>query len=132
MSRLAKNFSEIKEWWLTRQTGLTRQERDHNLWMDEMIDHWHPTIQGKFRKFKYLVELDPDKFFIFHMTIEPVEPKYFYPHKPSGQCAVWCFDRGFPDPFDNNIINITPMGNEYLFVATNCGEDAIEMTLQFK
>jgi hypothetical protein len=126
-------IEELKERWITRRTGLTREQREYRAWCEDMVNIYASTVEDKYAKFQYVIEVDPLKFLIHHMWTEPVDYQYFFPHKPPGECALWGWVSGIQDCHTGKI-NILGqgLGLDYCFVATNDTDDALEIALRFK
>lgn len=128
-------IERIKDWWLTRRTGLTREEREYKAWIAANIDRRASTPTEMFRNFKHIVVVDYWKYFDHHHplglpVVESAE-QYYWPNRPIGQCAVHTIVRGGLDWWTNDFF-IHDLGNEdRVYVATNNSEDATMIALKY-
>jgi hypothetical protein len=129
-----KFFRTIKETlcdrYLTWRTGYSKADREYIAWRKSKINFYASTVEEKYKKFKYLIEVDPYKLLNFHIHAELVDASYFYPHKPPGECAVWSYERGMEDYYTEHF-NILALGTDRVYVATDDKADAIEIALLF-
>lgn len=125
----------IKDRWLTFWTKKTKQQRDWEAWVAVNIVYGAGTINNRFMHFKHIIVVDYNKFLDLSQPFGycPCEDanQYLYPARPLGENAVWCFERVFWNPWQQEW-NINGMGDEdKVFVATNNDEDATMIALKY-
>lgn len=126
-------FDKIKDWYLTRKTGLNKQDRAFRAWYDRTVNYRASTAEAMFANFKHVFQVDPDKFLVYHMLVEPINDisQYRYPQRELGDNMLWTILRGEPDRLTGDFY-ITDLGGEdRVYVATNNHEDAIMLALKY-
>lgn len=127
-------IEKLKDKWITWRTGKNAQTRAWDKWLSETIVYRGRTAQEYFRNFRYIIEVNPDRFFNPH---EPLAwaavddfVQYLYPQRELGDNALFHWFRGFPQT--DNDFYISDLGSmDRVYVATNNAEDAIMITLKF-
>lgn len=126
----------MKEWiidrWLTWRTGKDKIQRDFEEWCITAVNLRASTAEERFANFKYVLRVDPDKFLVWHMLIEPRDDmsEYRYPQRKLGDNMLWCILRG--EENDHGEFYITDFGDEdRVYVVTNNHEDAIMLALKY-
>jgi hypothetical protein len=124
----------IKDKWLTWRTGKSRAEREWQAWYEENVVYRARTIPNMFQHFKYVIEVNPNKFMLEDpFAWRPCEDaqQYFWPQRPLGNNAVWRFERVIWDKWEN-CWHINGLGDEdKVFVATNNDKDATMIALKY-
>lgn len=121
--------------YLTWRTGKDKTQREWEAWYNTNVVFRASTIENMFMHFTHIIEVDTRKFTC------PNEPfawvpcddakQYFWPQRPLGKNAVWRFERVSRNRWDNRW-HLDEMGGEdKIFVATNCGKDAIMIALKY-
>lgn len=131
-----KIWENIKDRYLTWRTGFTRSERDYRAWCQTIINYRAPTIQQKLGNFRYIIDVDPDRFLDFSdpFSYHPVESakQYFWPQRDLDNNCVWIIERVFRDPWTSDWHINSLGGEDHVFVATNSESDAIMIALKWK
>ncbi len=90
-------FTEkLKDWYLTRKTGKTKEEREWEAWYEQNVNYRATRIKDMFEKFEHIIIVDPNKFFTFDpmaWIVTQDAKQYFWPARPLGNNAVWRFER---------------------------------------
>ena len=130
-----KLIEKIKDWYLTRKTGLTASERAWMQWLSETVNHRARTVQDKYKNFKYII---PVNSFRVMNYADPIGwslvddlKKYTYPTRPLGDNLVWTWARGDWDQWDKQFHFNDISGGDQLFLATNNERDAIIISLKY-
>ena len=126
----------LVDWWLTKRTGKSKQQRDWDKWTYENIAFRSNTVHGTFYLFKHVIEVDPNKLFNMHepfgwITVEQFKNKYEFPQRPLGDNAVWMWFGCEKDRWTGELVINEMFGADRLFVATNNDKDAIMIALQY-
>ena len=123
----------LYNWYLTHKTGLNKQDRAFRAWCEQTVNYRASTAEERFANFKYVLRVDPDKFLVWHMLVEPRDDlsEYRYPQRELGDNMLWCILRG--EEFKvGGMFHITDFGNEdRVYVVTNNHEDAIMLALKY-
>ena len=137
-----KIIEQLKDWYLTKKTGKTREEREFAAWYEVNVVYRASTISNMFVNFKHIIEVDSKKF------MDPKEPfawipcadarQYFWPARPLGENCVWRFERVHKQTgigIDGTTTEewfINDMGDcDKIFVATNNEQDAVMIALKY-
>lgn len=128
-------IEQIKDRWLTWRTGKTKDEREWAAWCDTNIVYRAGTIKNRFKHFKHIITVDPNKFFDLSEPFGWVPcasaKKYLYPTRELGNNAVYCFERVIWDKWSNDWM-LNDLGDEdIVFVATNNDRDATMIALKY-
>ena len=125
----------IKDWYLTKKTGKSKEQREWEAWYEQNINFRALRIKDMFKNFKHIVIVDPSKFFTFDpfAWIPTQDAKqYFWPARPLGENAVWRFERVMNCPATAYEWEINELGGaDTVFVATNNEQDAIMIALKY-
>lgn len=125
----------IVDWYLTKRTGKTKDQREWEAWYEQNVVYSASTIDNMFMHFEYVFSVDPDKFFDHSEPFAWVPcadaRQYFWPQRSLGENCVWRFERVRKDRWDNRW-HIDGMGGEdRVFVATNSERDAVMISLRW-
>lgn len=123
----------ITDWYLTRKTGKTKAERDWEEWYNENVIYRADSIKHMFRHFKYVIEVDFNKFITDDgLAWVPVEDarKYFWPQRELATTCVWRIEQVRKGQWGEWQID-NCWGADKIFVATNSPEDAMMITLLY-
>lgn len=133
----------IRDRWLTRRTGMSREDREFCQWVDRNIVHNANTVENMFHNFEYIVPVSTDIFDLdkpfgsqtawpFGWTPCEGFREYLYPNRPLGANAVYYFARGYRDAWDGRF-HISDLRGEQdqVFVATNSDRDAMMIALRW-
>ena len=132
-------FEKVKDWYLTKKTGLTAEERRIRAWYDERINYRGTYLKEIYHGFDYIIEVDPYLVLDFGHPLGwnclPDFKKYQYPELPLEEAASWAWVRGFWEHdwhtgkkrYAHNEI----AGGDSLFVITNSKEVAVEITVKY-
>jgi hypothetical protein len=126
----------IREWYLTRKTGKTKEEREWIAWYEQNVNYRATRIKDMFKNFEHVVIVDLNKF------VDHAEPfawvpcadarQYFWPARPLGENAVWRFERVINCPATSWEWEVNELGGEdKIFVATNNQQDAMMIALKY-
>jgi hypothetical protein len=131
-----KIVEQIKDWYLTRKTGYTRDEREYRAWYDQTVNVRAIRIKDMFNNFRYIIIVDPNKFFNleepFGWIVREDVNQYFWPQRPLSETAVWRFERVMNAPSTAWEWHVNELGGEdQVFVATNNKQDAIMIALKY-
>lgn len=130
-------LDNIKDWYITKKTGLTKEERRVRAWYDERINYRASYVDEIYHGFDYIIEVDPFRVLDFgspfgwHSLTD--FQKYQYPKQPVEAAAFWAWVRGFRENsfgrrrYAHNEIG----GGDNLFVMTNSKEIAVEVTAKY-
>ena len=126
----------VVDWWLTKRTGKSKQQREWDKWTHENIAFRSNTVHGTFYLFKHVIEVDSGKLFNPHepfgwVTVEQFKRRYEYPHRALGDNAVWMWFRCERNRWTGELEINELCGADRLFVATNNDRDAIMIALQY-
>lgn len=125
----------IKDRYLTWQTGYNKEERVWRNWQEEHIVFRASTIENMFMHFKYILPVSTGIFDLDEpFGWSPCEDfkQYLYPTRSLGDNAVYCFVRGYRDPWDGCFhINDLRHDQDQVFVATNNKRDAMMIALRY-
>jgi len=126
----------ISDWYLTKKTGKNKTQREAEEWFNQNVNIRANRINDRYRNFKHIFSVSPDKFFDHSEPFGWVPctdaRKYFWPHRQLGDNAVWGWHRVIKSPSTGNDWEINEIGGEdIVFVATNNGEDAVIMALKY-
>ena len=126
-------WDKIVDWYLTRKTGYTKEERAFNTWYEQTVNYRAGTIEEMFANFKYVFHVDPDKFLVYHMLTEPKDDisEYRYPKRELGNNLLWTIQRGEQDRWDGRFHITNFSGEDRVYLATNNHEDAIMLALKY-
>ena len=129
-----KIVEQIKDWYLTKRTGKTREQREWEAWYEVNVVYRASTIKNMFMNFKHIIEVNPDKFFQFDpFAWVPAEDakQYFWPCRSLGENCVWRFERVIKNHWDG-LLHIDELGGaDTVFVATNNERDAMMIALKY-
>lgn len=129
-----KIFDDLQDRWITRRTGKNKVQREYDAWYTKHVN-WHAdTINKMFEKFKYVIEVDPDKFLVddaIAWVPHPDVRQYFWPERAFGNNCVWTIQRVFWDTWTNSWMINEIAGEDRVFVATNNDQDAIMLALRW-
>ena len=125
----------LTEKYLTWKTGISTEDRAYREWYDQTVVYRASTAEDMFKNFKHVITVDYQKIFIwwhpFGVPLVNDATQYFWPAKPTGECAVYRILRGEKDPYDNRF-HITDFGGEdRVYVATNNSKDAMMIALKY-
>jgi hypothetical protein len=126
----------IRDWYLTRKTGKTKEEREWIAWYEQNVNYRATRIKDMFKNFEHVVIVDLNKF------VDHAEPfawvpcadarQYFWPARPLGENAVWRFERVINCPATSWEWEVNELGGEdKIFVATNNERDAMMIALKY-
>ena len=126
----------IRDWYLTRKTGKTKEEREWIAWYEQNVNYRATRIKDMFKNFKHVIIVDLNKF------VDHAEPfawvpcadarQYFWPARPLGENAVWRFERVINCPATAWEWEVNELGGEdKIFVATNNEQDALMIALKY-
>jgi len=126
----------VKEWiidrWLTWRTSKDKEQRAYEEWYYTTVNVRAGLVEEVYKNFKYLIQVDDEKFLIHHMLTEPRDDmsQYRYPQRELGDNMLWTIIRGEEMP--NGKFLITDFGVEdRVYVATNNSEDAMMLALKY-
>jgi hypothetical protein len=122
------------EYWLTKRTGKTTEQRAWEEWYEKTVVYRASTIENMFMHFEHVIIVDPNKFMVEDpFAWRPCEDaqQYFWPARPLGNNAVWRFERVRKDQWDNRWHFDILGGEDRVFVATNNERDAIMIALKY-
>lgn len=123
----------IKDKYLTWRTGKDRQQREYEAWYNVTVNRRANTVEEMFANFKHVFPVDPNKFLVWHMLVEPRDDmsEYRWPQRELGDNMIWTIQRGEPSWWDNTF-SITDFGVEdRVYIATNNSEDAVMLALKY-
>ena len=128
-------FEHIKDWYLTKRTGLTKAQRDYQQWYYENVNLRARTVKEMFKKFEYCFEITNREFFNPYEPFALVPCKeakpYFDINRPANDRAVYRIERVVRDYFGEDW-RINDLSNkEVVFVATNNHRDAMMIMLRW-
>jgi len=126
----------IRDWYLTRKTGKTKEEREWIAWYEQNVNYRATRIKDMFKNFEHVIIVDLNKF------VDHAEPfawvpcadarQYFWPARELGENAVWRFERVINCPATAWEWEVNELGGEdKIFVATNNEQDAIMIALKY-
>lgn len=125
----------MREWivdcWLSWRTGKDKQQRAYEAWYNITVNSRAGLVEEVYKNFKYLIQVDDEKFLIHHMLTEPRDDmsEYRYPQRELGDNMLWTILRG--EQLQGEFY-ITDFGNEdRVYIATNNSEDAIMLALKY-
>lgn len=130
-------FNNIKEWYLTKKTGLTTKEREIRAWYDERINYRATYIDEIYHGFDYIIEVDP------YLVLDFGHPfgwysltdfqKFQYPAQHIEAAAFWAWVRGFRENSlgRRRYINNEIGGGDSLFVMTNSKDIAVKISAKY-
>ena len=126
----------IRDWYLTRKTGKTKEEREWIAWYEQNVNYRATRIKDMFKNFEHVIIVDPNKFMDHAEPFAWVPCKdarqYFWPARPLGENAVWRFERVINCPATAWEWEINELGGEdKIFVATNNERDAMMIALKY-
>jgi hypothetical protein len=128
-----KIIENIKDWHLTKRTGLTKPQRDYQQWYLDTVNLKAKYIRDMFKNFEYCVEITNHEFFNLHEPFALIPCKeaspYFSINRPSNDRAVWRIERVVRDEHGWCINDLS--NQEVVFVATNNYRDAVTMMLRW-
>lgn len=133
-------INKIKEWYLTRKTGLTQEERRIREWYDSRINYRSTYLNEIYHGFDYIIEVDPFRVLNFASPFGwetmPDFKKYQYPNLPLEDSASWAWVRGFweNDKFfgqKRRYCHNEIGGGDNLFVMTNSKQVAVDIAVKF-
>jgi len=129
-------IEKIKDWHLTRKTGLTKDEREYQVWLETNVNRRATRIKDIFHNFEHVIIVDSDKFFDHQEPFAWVPcqdaRQYMWPQRDLGNNAVWSFERVIKYPSTANEWTVNELGGEdKVFVATNNDRDATMITLKY-
>lgn len=121
--------------YLTRTTGRTKAEREWDKWYAQNVNYRASDITNMFDNFKYVIEVNTDKFTNPHEQFGWVPcadaKQYFWPRRPVETTCVWRFERVAWDQGDKRWHINSLGGEDKIFVATNSDKDATMITLKY-
>lgn len=125
----------LKDKYLTWKTGVSTEDRAYREWYDQTVVYSARTAEDMFRNFEYVITVDYEKIFQtwypFGIPLVDDAKQYFWPAKPTEECAVYRILRGEKDPYDNRF-HITDFGSEdRVYIATNNSKDAMMIALKY-
>lgn len=136
-----KLLDQVRERWTTWRTGKTREEREWEAWVKANINWRSDRVRDIFGTFRYVIDVDPDKFLVDHALTwvpHPDARQYFYPVRPLGRNAVWKIMRvhqqtgiGLDGETQAEWFVNELGGEDRLFVATNSEQDAVIISLRW-
>ena len=124
----------IVDWYLTRKTGYTKEQREYKAWHERNVVYRASTVENMFMNFKHIIIVNPDRFFQHDpFTWVPTEDakQYLWPARPLGEHCVWEFARVRKDQWDGRWHLDEMGGGDKVFVATNNERDAIMIALKY-
>jgi hypothetical protein len=129
-------FTEkLKDWYLTRKTGKTKEQREWEAWYEQNVNYRATRIKDMFEKFEHIIIVDPMKFFTFDpmaWIVTQDAKQYFWPARPLGNNAVWRFERVIKCPATAWQWQVNELGGkDTVFVATNNEQDALMISLKY-
>lgn len=130
-------IEKVKDWYLTKKTGLTSEERRVRAWYDERINYRADYIDEIYHGFDYIIEVDPYLVLDFSHPLGWVSlkdfQKYQYPTQPVEIAAFWAWVRGFREhSFGRRRYTLNEIaGGDNLFVMTNSKEVAVEISANY-
>ena len=126
----------MREWivdrWLTWRTGKDKSQRAYEAWYYTTVNVRASTAEDMYKNFKYLLQVDDEKFLIHHMFTEPKDDlrEYRCPQRELGDNILWTILRGEQMP--DGKFHITDFGYEdRVYIATNNSEDAMMLALKY-
>jgi hypothetical protein len=126
---------KLKDWYLTRKTGKTKEEREWEAWYEQNVNYRATRIKDMFEKFEHIIIVDPMKFFTFDpFAWVPTQDakQYLWPARPLGNNAVWRFERVINCPATAWQWQVNELGGkDTVFVATNNEQDALMIALKY-
>lgn len=125
-----KFWPRVRDKYLTWRTGKTQDQRDREAWLDQNINHRAQTVREYYCNFPHIIEVNPDRFLIFHLFVEPCPEaaQYLWPHKPLGEHAEW----GIHRVIDDDDYTFNGLGDcDIVIVATHDPMIAAEVSLKF-
>jgi hypothetical protein len=132
MNIFRKIFHWCQDRYLTWRTGLPRAEREWRTWRGQNVNIRANSVEDMFRNFKYVIRVDPDKFFdplSWKPNVDAQE--FFFPARTIKDCCVWEFARIRQDTRANRTVIDDCFGEDACFVATNSSMDATIITLRW-
>lgn len=129
-----KIIDNLKDRWITWRTGKTRNRREWEAWRDSTVAWRAETIQGMFKNFRHVIEVDPEKFLVddaISWVPTPAARQYFWPVRELTDACVWTTQRVFWDTWTNSWYINEIAGEDRVFVATNNEEDAVMIALRW-
>ena len=126
-------FKKIKEWYITKKTGLDTEQRRVRQWYQDRINYRGTLLREIYYGFDYLIEVDPWKVLDGDFPLGWVASRdfkmYQYPNLPIDEAASWVWIRGFKT--EEGLVNNEIGGTDYLYAVTNSKETAIKMITKF-
>lgn len=132
-----KILDNIKDWYITRKTGLNREQRRIRAWYDERINYRATYLDEIYHGFDYIIEVDPyqvlDFGHPFGWNSLTDFQKFEYPAQPVEAAAFWAWVRGFREHsfgrrrYAHNEIG----GGDNLFVVTNSRDIAVKISAKY-
>jgi hypothetical protein len=131
-----KIVEQIKDWYLTRKTGYTRDEREYRSWYEQNVNIRATRIKDIFGNFKHIIVVDPNKFFHldepFGWIVREDVKQYLWPNRDLGKNCIWEFHRVMCEPSTAWEWTVNELGGgDRVFVATNNERDAIMIALKY-
>lgn len=131
-----KFLEDLKDKWLTWQTGISKSEREYRTWREQNIVFSARDVTNFFQGYKYIIAVDYNKVNVrFNPMFGLIESdeflSYMYPHRPLGQNCFYGDFRGYWDQWDKRFHMDDTIGNSQMFVATNSEEDAVMIALKW-
>lgn len=126
-------IESIKDKWLTWRTGKDKSQRDYEAWYHSTVNIRASTIEEYFANFKYVFQVNPNKFLVWHMFVDTKDDmsEYRYPQRALGDNMIWTIQRGEVDYWTNQF-TITDFGDEdRVYIATNNEADATLLALKY-
>lgn len=130
----------IVDKYLTWKTGKNKSQRDFEQWRATAFVFYSDTVEGYFYKFKYVIEIDPEKVYndkfnessFNELPFNGAFEEYMYPRRSLGQnVVVYWFRCTTSYHWDGKIHIDECFGEDRLFAATNSEEDAVQIALKF-
>lgn len=127
----------IKDKYLTWRTGKNQQQRAYDTWYNATVNVNARSVEEMFANFKYVFRVNPNKFLIWHFSMEPKDDlsEYRYPQRELGDNLLWTAQRGdlwWDSGFTiNGVIVTNPTKEDLVYLATNNSEDAVILALKY-
>jgi hypothetical protein len=126
-------WENLKDRWITWRTGKTKSQRDYEAWYNSTVNVRAKSVEEMFANFKYVFRVNPNKFLIWHFSVEPRDDlrQYQYPQRALGDSLLWTVQRGDPNFWDNGFVITDPTEEDLVYLATNNSEDALMLALKY-
>lgn len=132
-------LEKIKDWYITKKTGMDREERRIRTWYNERTNYRGTYLKEIYHGFEYIIEVDPYRVLDFANPFGwnclPEFKKYLYPALPLEESSSWAWVRGFWE-YDcytgrKRYVHNEIAGGDSLFVITNSKEVAVEIAVKY-